>query len=342
MAPTSSSLRRQRARPGIGRSRAHPTPIAATGCSRVNAEFDQRNFMGMNASDYGGGTPVVDVWRRDCGLAVGHVETVPKLVALPLTMTEGGARVAVECDQAVTLATGRELFDLRDIRCRASRRLFRDARRLSAASSPSAGWRRRRCPRPPMSRSGAPGAMSAISPSMQVVGTLPKARELGLGWAGLDDGWQTAVGRLVARPGQVPARRRRHDRARQRHQAGGHEAQALDRAACGASRERPPARSSRHAAPRQARRAAGRDLVGQLLPVPRLSGDGGVDKGARPQDHGRMGLCGAQARRPASQRRRALLQSRRTSTPGPRSRSRSCRISGRRSTRKRLRSIRTR
>ena len=35
--------------------------------------FDQRNFMGMNATDYGGGTPVVDVWRRDCGLAVGHV-----------------------------------------------------------------------------------------------------------------------------------------------------------------------------------------------------------------------------------------------------------------------------
>ena len=30
--------------------------------------FKQENFMGMNASDYGGGTPVVDVWRRDVGL----------------------------------------------------------------------------------------------------------------------------------------------------------------------------------------------------------------------------------------------------------------------------------
>src|SRR5207245_8264257 len=68
--------------------------------------FEQKNFMGMNASDYGGGTPVVDVWRRDFGLAVGHVDTVPKLVALPLTMTEGGARVAVECDRAVTLQPG--------------------------------------------------------------------------------------------------------------------------------------------------------------------------------------------------------------------------------------------
>jgi alpha-galactosidase len=32
-------------------------PACASGLS-------QENFLGMNASDYGGGTPVVDVWRR--------------------------------------------------------------------------------------------------------------------------------------------------------------------------------------------------------------------------------------------------------------------------------------
>ncbi len=73
---------------------------------RVRGGFGQRNFMGMNASDYGGGTPVVDIWRRDHGLAVGHLETVPKLLALPLTTTEAGARIAVECDRAVALAPG--------------------------------------------------------------------------------------------------------------------------------------------------------------------------------------------------------------------------------------------
>ncbi len=31
--------------------------------------FRQDNFMGMNNIDYGGGTPVSDVWRRDVGLA---------------------------------------------------------------------------------------------------------------------------------------------------------------------------------------------------------------------------------------------------------------------------------
>ena len=37
----------------------------------VEAGFAQDNFLGMEASDYGGGTPIVDVWRRDGGLAVG-------------------------------------------------------------------------------------------------------------------------------------------------------------------------------------------------------------------------------------------------------------------------------
>jgi alpha-galactosidase len=48
--------------------------------------FERENYMGMNRVDYGGGTPVVDVWRQDAGLAVGHVEMVPKLVSLPVYM----------------------------------------------------------------------------------------------------------------------------------------------------------------------------------------------------------------------------------------------------------------
>ena len=31
----------------------------------LRAGFHQDNFLGMNASDYGGGTPIVDVWRKD-------------------------------------------------------------------------------------------------------------------------------------------------------------------------------------------------------------------------------------------------------------------------------------
>ena len=47
----------------------------------LHTDFRQENYQGMNASDYGGGTPIIDIWRRDVGMAVGHVETRPKLVS---------------------------------------------------------------------------------------------------------------------------------------------------------------------------------------------------------------------------------------------------------------------
>lgn len=50
--------------------------------------FRQNNYMGMNTCDYGGGTPVSDIWRKDIGIAVGHSETVPKLTSLPVSMPE--------------------------------------------------------------------------------------------------------------------------------------------------------------------------------------------------------------------------------------------------------------
>jgi alpha-galactosidase len=170
---------------------------------QVRGGFDQRNFMGMNASDYGGGTPVVDVWRRDYGLAVGHVETVPKLVALPLTMTADGARVAVECDQAVTLAPG-ESFSTFDTFVAVHRgdyfatldayRRILSQRGMAQAKVPAAAYEPIWC---------AWGYERDFTVD-QVVGTLSKAKELGLGWAGLDDGWQTAVGDWHLDPGKFP------------------------------------------------------------------------------------------------------------------------------------------
>ena len=50
----------------------------------IREEFFQKNYMGMNDSDYGGGVPVTCLWRRDAGLEIGHLEPVPQLVSLPV------------------------------------------------------------------------------------------------------------------------------------------------------------------------------------------------------------------------------------------------------------------
>ena len=49
----------------------------------LKAGYYQKNYMGMNDSDYGGGIPVTSVWRKDINIAVGHLALVPKQVSLP-------------------------------------------------------------------------------------------------------------------------------------------------------------------------------------------------------------------------------------------------------------------
>jgi alpha-galactosidase len=75
----------------------------------VRAGFNQDNFMGMEASDYGGGTPIVDVWRPGGGLAIGHIETTPRLVSLPLTCGERELKLSMTATARHTLKSGDEL-----------------------------------------------------------------------------------------------------------------------------------------------------------------------------------------------------------------------------------------
>ena len=80
----------------------------------LKPNFQQENFLGMNASDYGGGTPIVDVWRRDVGVAVGHVEPRPRLVSLPVAMPDADhASIAVVFRHETSLEPGESLHTFR-------------------------------------------------------------------------------------------------------------------------------------------------------------------------------------------------------------------------------------
>lgn len=159
----------------------------------VSDGFEQANFMGMNASDYGSGTPIVDVWRRDAGIAVGHIETAPKLVSLPIVASPAGASVALEEARAVTLNPGDTLASLdgfvtvhsRDYYATldAYRRVMAD-RGLAAPKAPDGSYEPIWC---------AWGYERDFTVA-EVEGTYAKVRELGFKWAVLDDGWQTNEG----------------------------------------------------------------------------------------------------------------------------------------------------
>lgn len=159
----------------------------------VKPGFAQENFLGMNASDYGGGTPVVDVWRRDCGLAVGHLAMKPELVALPIKEKHGTVHLDIHAQCQQTLAPG-ESFETLETFVTAHRgdyfktldayRRIMSERGLRAPQPPEASYEAIWC---------AWGYERACTVAL-IEGTLPKVKDLGLSWAVIDDGWQSNVG----------------------------------------------------------------------------------------------------------------------------------------------------
>jgi alpha-galactosidase len=170
----------------------------------LRANFRQENYQGMNASDYGGGTPILDVWRRDVGMAVGHVEPRPKLVSLPVSMPDPAhARIAVRFNKAITLGSGESFHTFRTFVAvhqgdyfwtLADYRRFMMKQGFHPATAPDDAFGGIWC---------AWGYGRSVQPQ-QVYDTLPTVKRLGFGWVTLDDGWQNNVGDWALDPKKFP------------------------------------------------------------------------------------------------------------------------------------------
>ncbi len=166
--------------------------------------FQQENYLGMNASDYGGGTPIVDVWRKDVGLAIGHVEPGPRLIWLPVSMPDARhARVAVHSTRERTLEPGESFHTLRTFVSVHQGDYFRtltEYRRLMVrqgfqmASAPDSAFGPIWC---------AWGYGRSVK-LKQVYDTLPTVKKMGFSWVTLDDGWQNNYGDWAVDPKKFP------------------------------------------------------------------------------------------------------------------------------------------
>ncbi len=170
----------------------------------LKAGFTQQNYLGMNASDYGGGTPIVDVWRRDVGIGVGHVEPGPRLVSLPVSMPDAShAHIAVTYKHARDIAPGESFHTFRTFVTVHQGDYFQTLttyRRLMAkqgftmASTPESGFGAIWC---------AWGYGRSVQ-LKQVYETLPTAKKMGFTWVTLDDGWQNDYGDWQVDPKKFP------------------------------------------------------------------------------------------------------------------------------------------
>ncbi len=166
--------------------------------------YARGNYLGMNADDYGGGTPVLDVWRRDIGLAIGHVELMPKLASMPLQRAgAGNAQLGLSVQREFTLAPGASFETIRSFvsvhhgdhfaTLRAYSGLMQD-QGLKINVTPADAFEPIWC---------AWGYGREFTPE-QVVDSLPVVKQLGFRWAVLDDGWQVAEGDWTPNPAKFP------------------------------------------------------------------------------------------------------------------------------------------
>ena len=166
--------------------------------------FKQDNFLGMNSTDYGGGTPVTDVWRRDVGIAIGHLERVPKLVSLPVTMPDAShATLALHMQTTVDLGPGESLDTFPTFVAVHQRDYFQAFKDYSAAMQ-QRGFKFTPAPESAFGAIWCAWGYGKTFTPAQVENALPIVKKIGFAWVGVDDGWQTNEGDWALLPSKFP------------------------------------------------------------------------------------------------------------------------------------------
>ena len=171
---------------------------------QIHKGFDRKNYMGMNWVDYGGGTPVVDIWRQDVGIAVGHTELTPKFVSLPTQMSNDDyAVVGISYQKSTTIKAGDSYSTFNTFvavhhgdcfQALSNYRKFMIKQGIEFRNPPQdahesiwCGW--------------GYGEKFTIN---EIYNAFPKIKELGLRWVVLDYGWENGLGEYIIDKNKFP------------------------------------------------------------------------------------------------------------------------------------------
>ncbi len=162
----------------------------------VSNGFSQRNYLGMNDSDYGGGIPLVSLWVPEVNVSVGIAEPQLQLMSMPVQSKGGRTSACIRKDfeGPCILEPGDTLRAPAQFVMQTTGDFFNPLRAFSKFMQSRHGWT------PPVSPADAyEPVWCAWGYERQftvdeVIGTLPKVAELGFKWVDVDDGYQICEG----------------------------------------------------------------------------------------------------------------------------------------------------
>ncbi len=176
----------------------------------IPKKFSQLNQMGSlvdvkgDLGRVGGGIPVVAFWTRTVGEAIGHVETLPLVLSIPVkTESDGHVDASVDLTPSDALKPGESYSTPETFIAVYSGdyyeplRIYSDVIDGEGLKKPATtsedyavswcGW----------------GYLENVTPA-QMLGTIPKLKEFGIHWATLDDRWFNNYGDWQPRSDTFP------------------------------------------------------------------------------------------------------------------------------------------
>ncbi len=167
--------------------------------------FSQVNAMGeIVKGGYGGGIPIVAFWNSQVGEAIGHVETVPLTLSIPVKVESNGlVNASINIAAHTTLKPG-DTFSTPRTFLAVSAGDYYEPLHLWSRVLQKEGWE---IPKPSNEAYNVSwcgwGYEFNVTPA-QMLGTVPKLKELGIKWATLDDRWFDTYGDWRPRPETFP------------------------------------------------------------------------------------------------------------------------------------------
>ena len=172
---------------------------------QIPAHFSRPNLMGaVVKGGTGGGIPVNAFWNASMGEAIGHVETLPLNLSLPVSVAaDQRINTSLTLDAKTTLKPGDSFATPRSFIAVYHGDFYEPLRAYSLALQKE-GWT---LPKPNDQDYGIAwcgwGYEFNVTPA-QMLNTVPKLKEMGIKWATLDDRWFTTYGDWEPRPETFP------------------------------------------------------------------------------------------------------------------------------------------
>ena len=164
----------------------------------VEPGFEKQNYLGMNNTDYGGGIPMVDLWERDGGVAIGLFEPALRMISMPVEWKRYDDEVTMalhyDLPEPMELGTGETLQCFKAFRLKHKGDYFNALRVFSEYMQANENI---------VLQPSEPEAFEPVWCAWgyertftmdEIIGTLDKVSELGFRWVDVDDGYQIAEG----------------------------------------------------------------------------------------------------------------------------------------------------